>query len=203
MNICFATNNAHKIEEIVSILGNKFRLLSLEEIGCQEELLEEHDTLEGNSLQKAEYIFRKYKVSCFADDTGLEVEELSGAPGVYSARYAGPQRKAEDNMDLLLKNLRGKKNRRAQFRTVITLIQQNGPHQFEGIVEGTILEERKGSGGFGYDPIFLPDGFSKTLAEMSMEEKNQISHRARATQKLIEFLNSKFMTQNSNEILTK
>lgn len=189
MEICFATNNAHKIEEIEAILGNKFHVLSLKDIGCHEELLEERDTLEGNSLQKAEYVFQKYKVSCFADDTGLEVEVLNLAPGVYSARYAGEQRNSEHNIDLLLKNLSGKSNRKARFRTVITLIQPTGLHQFEGIVEGTILEGRKGKGGFGYDPVFLPDGFSKTLAEMTMEEKNQISHRARATQKLVEFLN--------------
>jgi XTP/dITP diphosphohydrolase len=197
MNICFATNNAHKLEEIQAILGNKFHVLSLEDIGCKEELPEERDTLEGNSLQKAEYVFQNYKVACFADDTGLEVEGLNGEPGVYSARYAGAQRNPEDNMDLLLKNLQDKRNRKARFRTVITLIQSEGTHQFEGIVEGTILEERKGKGGFGYDPIFLPTGFSNTLAEMSMEEKNQISHRARATQKLVEFLNQfKFKIQN-------
>ncbi len=189
MDICFATNNAHKIEEIKAILGNKYEILNLKDIGCYEELPEERDTLEGNSLQKAKYVFTKYKVSCFADDTGLEVEALQGAPGVYSARYAGEQRSAEDNINLLLKNLEGKSNRKAQFRTVISFIQPEGLHQFEGIAEGTILEERRGKGGFGYDPIFLPNGFSKTLAEMSMEEKNQISHRARATQKLVEFLN--------------
>ncbi len=189
MDICFASNNAHKIEEIGAILGSKFQVLSLKDIGCQEELLEERDTLEGNSLQKAEYVFQKYKVSCFADDTGLEVEQLNGAPGVYSARYAGDQRNAIHNMDLLLKNLQGKSNRKARFRTVITLIQPSGLHQFEGIVEGTILNERRGKGGFGYDPIFLPEGFSLTLAEMNMEEKNKISHRARATEKLVEFLN--------------
>lgn len=190
MDICFATNNAHKLEEIRVILGSKFKILSLEEIGCNEELLEERDTLEGNSLQKAEYVFQKYKVACFADDTGLEVEELNGAPGVYSARYAGEQRNSERNMNLLLKNLEGKGNRKARFRTVITLIQSKEVHQFEGIVKGTILKERKGKGGFGYDPIFMPVGYSKTLAEMSMEEKNQISHRARATEKLVEFLNN-------------
>ncbi len=188
MDICFDSNNAHKIEEIAAILGNKFEVMSLKDIGCHEELPEERDTLEGNSLQKAEYVFQKYNVPCFADDTGLEVEHLNGAPGVYSARYAGDQRNAEDNMDLLLKNLEGKSNRKARFRTVITLIQPSGLHQFEGIVEGTILNERRGKGGFGYDPIFLPDGYTKTLAEMSMEEKNQISHRARATEKLVEFL---------------
>ena len=190
MDICFATNNAHKLEEIKAILGNRFHVLGLNDIGCREELLEERDTLEGNSLQKAEYVFQKYKVACFADDTGLEVEELNGAPGVYSARYAGEQRNSERNMNLLLKNLEGKGNRKARFRTVITLIQSKEVHQFEGIIKGTILKERKGKGGFGYDPIFMPVGYSKTLAEMSMEEKNQISHRARATEKLVEFLNN-------------
>jgi XTP/dITP diphosphohydrolase len=151
MEICFATNNAHKIEEIEAILGHTFQVLSLESIGCREELLEEQDTLEGNSSQKAEYVFQKYKVSCFADDTGLEVEALDGAPGVCSARYAGKQRSPEDNIDLLLKNLAGKSNRKARFRTVITLIQPSGLHQFEGIVEGKILEERRGKCGFGYD----------------------------------------------------
>jgi XTP/dITP diphosphohydrolase len=188
MNICFATNNAHKLDEVRAILGNKFQIQSLEDIGCHEELLEERDTLEGNSLQKAEYVYQTYKVACFADDTGLEVGALRGAPGVYSARYAGEQRSAEDNMTLLLTKLQGNANRKAQFRTVITLIQPSALHQFEGIVEGTILNERRGNGGFGYDPIFLPTGCSKTLAEMSIEEKNKISHRAIATQKLIEFL---------------
>ena len=161
MSLCFATNNANKLDEIRAILG-QVRIVSLEDIGCREELAEERDTLEGNSLQKAEYVYQTYKVACFADDTGLEVEALKGAPGVYSARYAGEQRSAEDNMALLLKNLQGKSNRKAQFRTVITLIQPGGVNQFEGIVEGTILEERRGNGGFGYDPIFLPNGFSKT-----------------------------------------
>lgn len=196
MDICFATNNAHKLDEIRAISGRQFNILSLEDIGCCEELPEERDTLEGNSLQKAEYVFQKYKVACFADDTGLEVDTLGGEPGVYSARYAGVQRNPAHNMDLLLKNLQDKSNRKAQFRTVITLIHPNGMHQFEGTVEGTILEDRKGKGGFGYDPVFLPNGFSKTLAEMSMEEKNQISHRARATEKLVEFLNQ-FNVQNS------
>ena len=200
MNLCFATNNAHKLEEIRAILGNRFQILSLEDINCKEELPEERDTLEGNSLQKAEYVFNKYKVLCFADDTGLEVEALQGAPGVYSARYAGEQRNAVDNIHMLLKNLQGEQNRKARFRTVVTLIQSGDVHQFEGIVEGTIIEERKGKGGFGYDPVFVPNGFSKTMAEMSSLEKNQISHRARATQKLIEFLqsiqSSRFKIQN-------
>lgn len=186
--LTFATNNRHKIDEIHALLGNEFHLLSLSEIGCNEELAEDRDTLEGNSDQKARYVFDHYKESCFADDTGLEVEALGGAPGVYSARYAGGQRNSDDNIDLLLKNMAAVQNRKAQFRTVITLIDEQGTHQFEGVVTGQILTERRGSGGFGYDSVFLPDGFSKSLAEMTMEEKNQISHRARATQKLVAFL---------------
>lgn len=186
--LCFATNNRHKIEEVRAHLGPDFPLSGLEEIGCKDELPEEQPTLEGNSFQKAEYVYKNFGISCFADDTGLEVEELDGAPGVYSARYAGDQRSAEANMQLLLKNLAGSQNRKARFRTVITLITPEFTRQFEGIVTGQIIHEHKGSGGFGYDPIFLPDGYSKTLAEMSMEEKNAISHRARAVTKLVEFL---------------
>ena len=186
--LCFATNNQHKIEEVRAHLGSDFQLVALEEVGCHEELPEEQSTLEGNSFQKAEYVYKNFGVSCFADDTGLEVEDLHGAPGVYSARYAGEQRSAEDNMQLLLKNLAESQNRIARFRTVITLITPEFTKQFEGIVSGQIIHEKRGSGGFGYDPIFLPDGYSKTLAEMSMEEKNAISHRARAVNKLVEFL---------------
>lgn len=186
--ICFATNNKHKLEEINALLGNEIKVVGLEEIGCIEELAEEQDTLEGNSLQKAEYIYKKYGVSCFADDTGLEVEALNGEPGVYSARYAGSQRRAEDNMNLLLANMQGKENRKAQFRTVITYITQEGESQFEGVLTGTIINEKIGDGGFGYDPIFRPDSKTKTLAEMTMEEKNSISHRARAVEKLVHFL---------------
>ena len=189
--LCFATNNQHKIQEVRAHLGSDFHLLGLEEIGCTDELPEEQPTLEGNSFQKAEYVYKNFGVSCFADDTGLEVEALHGAPGVYSARYAGEQRRAEDNMQLLLKNLAGSQNRKARFRTVITLLTPEFTKQFEGIVTGQIINEHRGSGGFGYDPIFLPDGFNKTLAEMSMEEKNAISHRARAVNKLIEFLKEK------------
>jgi XTP/dITP diphosphohydrolase len=188
--LCFATNNQHKIQEVRAHLGSDFQLVGLAEIGCNDELPEEQPTLEGNSFQKAEYVYKNFGVSCFADDTGLEVEALQGAPGVISARYAGEQRNAEDNMQLLLKNLSGSKNRRARFRTVITLITPAFTKQFEGIVTGQIINEHKGSGGFGYDPIFLPDGYNKTLAEMSMEEKNAISHRARAVNKLVEFLRS-------------
>lgn len=188
MKLCFATNNAHKLEEVKAIIGNKFQILSLEEIGCLEELAEEQNTIEGNSLQKAEYVFNQYRIPCFADDSGLEVEALGGAPGVYSARYAGPQRSHEDNMTLLIRNLADKQNRKAQFKTVITLINSESKHQFVGTVKGVILHERRGAGGFGYDPIFLPEGFDKTLAEMSSEEKNKISHRAHAVQQLVSFL---------------
>jgi len=188
MRLCFATNNEHKLKEIRALLGNEFRLVSLAEVGCNEELAEDQTTLEGNSLQKAEYVFRKSGTSCFADDTGLEVEVLNNEPGVFSARYAGEQRSAEDNMNLLLKNLSGKDNRNARFRTVITLITPEGIRQFEGEVHGKIIDEKRGTEGFGYDPIFLPDGFSKTLAEMTLEEKSAISHRARAFKKLIAYL---------------
>ena len=186
--LCFATNNQHKIEEVRAHLGSDFQLVGLEEVGCKDELPEEQSTLEGNSYQKAEYVYKKFGVSCFADDTGLEVEGLQGAPGVYSARYAGEQRSAQDNMRLLLQNMAKSQNRKARFRTVITLITPEFTQQFEGIVSGQIIHEHRGSGGFGYDPIFLPDGYDKTLAEMSMEEKNAISHRARAVNKLVEFL---------------
>jgi len=188
MTICFATNNEHKLKEIRALLGNEFRLVGLADVGCNEELAEDQTTLEGNSLQKAEYVFRKSGTSCFADDTGLEVEVLNNEPGVFSARYAGEQRSAEDNMNLLLKNLSGKDNRNARFRTVITLITPEGIRQFEGEVHGKIIDEKRGTEGFGYDPIFLPDGFSKTLAEMTLEEKSAISHRARAFKKLIAYL---------------
>lgn len=190
MRLCFATNNQHKIEEVQALLGHQFNVVSLQEVGCHEELAENQVTLEGNSLQKARYVYDHYHVDCFADDTGLEVEILNGEPGVYSARYAGLQRKAEDNMNLLLTNLAGKKNRKARFRTVVTLITKQGPHQFEGILPGTIIYEKRGTQGFGYDPIFLPENCSKTLAEMNLQEKNALSHRARAIEKLVVFLTS-------------
>lgn len=189
--ICFATNNTHKLEEINALLGNEFKVVGLAEIGCHEELAEEQETLEGNSLQKAQYVFDRYSVSCFADDTGLEVEALHGAPGVYSARYAGEQRNAAENMRLLLENLRGLENRKARFRTVITLITSSGQKQFEGILNGTIIDQQRGTEGFGYDPIFLPDGSARTLAEMSLEGKNKLSHRARAVEKLVTHLKHK------------
>ncbi len=186
--ICFATNNDHKRAEIQALLGNDFSVVGLKEIGCLEELAEDQSTLEGNSLQKAAYVFDHYNVSCFADDTGLEVEALNGGPGVYSARYAGSQRNADDNMNLLLANLYNIENRKAQFRTVITLITPEEKKQFEGVLKGTIIEEKRGTGGFGYDPIFVPEGETKTLAEMTMTEKNLLSHRARAVEKLVLYL---------------
>lgn len=187
-SLCFATNNLHKIEEVKVALGDGLRILTLEEAGIREELPETQDTLEGNARQKALYVFDHFGLPCFADDTGLEVDVLGGAPGVYSARYAGPQRRSADNIALLLENLRGKTSRAAQFRTVIHLVLPDGQWKFEGIVRGTIREDGKGTGGFGYDPVFVPEGFEQTLAEMSLEEKNLISHRGIAIRKLAEFL---------------
>lgn len=186
--LCFATNNAHKIEEIQAILGDSFELLSLNDIHCKEELPETGNTLEANSLQKAKYLYNNYHVDCFADDTGLEVPALGGEPGVYSARYAGEQRSHADNTNLLLKNLVNKSNRSARFKTVITLIRDGNITQFEGIVNGKIIEELKGMEGFGYDPVFIPEKFDRTFAEMTLSEKGEISHRGRAFQKLLEFL---------------
>jgi XTP/dITP diphosphohydrolase len=200
MNLCFATNNLHKIQEVQAVVGNSFSLLSLRDIGCLEELPEEQTTIEGNSLQKAQYVFEEFNVACFADDSGLEVEALNGEPGVYSAMYAGPQRSHSDNIDKLLTALTGIENRKAHFKTVITLIQDNERHQFIGLLSGTIMTERRGANGFGYDPIFVPDGYSASLAEMTLTEKNKISHRAKATIQLINFLvnrqDSKFKVQD-------
>ena len=189
MKICFATNNKHKLAEVKQALGKEFRLISLQEIGCFEELPETQDTLEGNSLQKADFVFKNYHTPCFADDTGLEVETLNGAPGVYSARYAGEHKSSEDNIRLLLKSLEGKVNRSAQFRTVITVVGIEGARTFTGEVKGVILKDKKGLEGFGYDAIFQPEGFDKSFAEMSLDQKNKLSHRAIAVQKLIAFLN--------------
>lgn len=186
--LCFATNNAHKLEEIQAILGDSFELLSLNDIHCKEELPETGNTLEANSLQKAKYLYDNYQVDCFADDTGLEVHALGGEPGVYSARYAGLQRSHADNVNLLLKNLVNKPDRSARFRTVITLIQNGNITQFEGIVNGKIIEDLRGTEGFGYDPIFVPEGYDNTFAEMELIEKAKISHRGRAFEKLVEFL---------------
>ncbi|HSZ24882.1 MAG TPA: non-canonical purine NTP diphosphatase [Cytophagaceae bacterium] len=191
MKLCFATNNKGKLQEIKALLADTIELVSLQEIGCYEELPETKDTLEGNSLQKAAYIWEHFGINCFADDSGLEVEVLNGAPGVYSARYAGPACKAEDNMDLLLKNLLGYTNRAASFRTCITLMLEGQTFQFEGKVKGEILYARQGAKGFGYDPIFRPEGFEQSFAEMTLEEKNKISHRAKAVTLLTEFLHKR------------
>ena len=189
MKLCFATNNAHKSKEIQALLGDHFSLVTLNEIGCTEEIPETRDTIEGNSLQKAEYVWDNFNINCFADDTGLEVEALDGEPGVLSARYAGPQRNADDNMNLLIEKLTSHTNRNARFKTVITLVIDGRYHQFEGAVEGTIIFEKRGAQGFGYDPIFLPHGHDRTFAEMTMEEKSKLSHRAIAFVKLVNFLN--------------
>ena len=188
MKICFATNNKNKLKEITLALGDGFTILSLAEIGCTEELPENQDTLEGNSLEKASYVFQKYGVPCFADDTGLEVGALNGRPGVYSARYAGVPSSSEKNIDKLLSEMSDKVERKAQFRTVITLITEEGKTQFEGRVLGEITQERSGKEGFGYDPVFQPEGYSITFSEMSMSEKNAISHRGKAVQELIDYL---------------
>ena len=183
-----ATNNAHKLEEISAILGNEMELLSLKDIHCNADIPETADTLEGNSRQKAMYIHENYGMDCFADDTGLEVEALNGAPGVFSARYAGDGHDSEANMQKLLKELEGKENRKAQFRTAICLIMEGKEYLFEGIVKGHIIEEKRGGAGFGYDPIFVPEGYDQTFAELGNDVKNTISHRARAVEKLCTFL---------------
>ena len=206
MKIVFATNNAHKLSEIRSILGDSIEVLSLKDIGCDVNIPETGATLEDNALQKAQYIYDHYHMDCFADDTGLEVEALNGAPGIYSARYASMDstttavsHDSEANMARLLKELGNHNNRKARFRTVIALIQKKDVcpcgctsikevHKFEGIVEGQIIRERRGGEGFGYDPIFQPDGYDHTFAELGMDIKNHISHRARAVQKLAEYL---------------
>jgi XTP/dITP diphosphohydrolase len=188
--LVFATNNAHKLEEIRAILGDKVEILSLNDIDCHADIPETADTLQGNAALKAQYIYDNYGLDCFADDTGLEVEALNGAPGIYSARYAGGEgHDSEANMKKLLSEMQDKDNRKARFRTVICLIEGGKEHFFEGIVNGSIIRERKGGAGFGYDPVFMPDGYSETFAEMGNDEKNKISHRARAVQKLCEYIN--------------
>ena len=205
MRIVFATNNQHKLSEIRQILGSRVEVLSLKDIGCYADIPETGSTLEENALQKAQYVYDHYHIDCFADDTGLEVDALDGAPGVYSARYAaigpigpispispispiGPTHDSEANMARLLRELGENTNRYARFRTVIALIQHGEVHEFEGIVNGEIIRERRGGEGFGYDPIFQPDGYDQTFAELGLEVKNNISHRARATQKLADYL---------------
>jgi XTP/dITP diphosphohydrolase len=192
MRLCFASNNAHKLDEIRPLLPANVELVSLNDIGCHEELPETQDTLEGNALQKARFVWDNYKVPCFADDTGLEVAALNGEPGVYSARYAGPQRLAADNVQKLLQELQGQPDRSAQFRTVVALVlSDTEQHVFEGAVGGRITAAPRGVGGFGYDPIFEPEDYATTFAEMPLEVKNSLSHRSRAVQKLVAFLNGK------------
>ena len=188
--LVFATNNAHKLEEIRAILGDKVEILSLNDIHCHADIPETADTLEGNAALKAAYIYEHYGLDCFADDTGLEVEALNGAPGIYSARYAGGEgHDSEANMKKLLREMEGKENRRAQFRTAICLIERGKETLFEGIVKGEIIREKRGGSGFGYDPVFVPEGYTETFAEMGSEEKNKISHSARAVQQLCAYLN--------------
>ena len=186
--LVFATNNLHKLNEVSTILENKIELLSLNDINCHIDIPETSNTLEGNALLKAQYIYSNYKLNCFADDTGLEVEALNGEPGVYSARYAGDIHNSEANMLKLLHNMENKENRQAQFRTVISLILDETEYQFEGIIKGKIITEKRGSSGFGYDPIFIPEGYDKTFAELGDEIKNKISHRAQAVNKLCKLL---------------
>lgn len=188
--LVFATNNLHKLEEVKNITRHLVRVVSLSEIDCHDEIPETADTLEGNALQKARYIQEHYGYDCFADDTGLEVEALDNAPGVYSARYAGPGHDSEANMHKLLHEMEGKENRKARFRTVMALILEGREYLFEGVIQGVITTEKRGDSGFGYDPIFQPDGYRQTFAELGNDTKNQISHRALAVQKLAAFLST-------------
>ncbi|RDB07006.1 RdgB/HAM1 family non-canonical purine NTP pyrophosphatase [Runella aurantiaca] len=189
MQLCFATNNAHKLAEIKALLGETFALKTLKEIGCEEELPETTDTIEGNSRQKAEYVWEHFGVDCFADDSGLEIAALNGAPGVHSAYYGG-SRDFQGNIARVLEELKSEHDRSARFKTVITLVVQGKVYQFEGVITGQLLKEQRGSQGFGYDPIFVPDGHERTFAEMSIEEKGKISHRSRAFAQLVDFLKS-------------
>lgn len=189
MQLVFATNNLNKIKEVQSFIPKQIKLLSLKDIGCFEDVPETQDTIEGNAIQKAEYIIKHYGYNCFADDTGLEVKVLNGEPGVYSARYAGEQRDANDNMNLLLKNLMDKTNRQAQFKTVIALHLNGELHTFKGVCKGEITTKKQGEQGFGYDPIFKSLGYTKTFAEISLNEKNKIGHRGKAVKQLVDYLN--------------
>lgn len=186
--LVFATNNRHKLEEVGDVLKDQLRILSLKEINCFDDIPETADTLEGNALIKAKHVYDTYGYDCFADDTGLEVEALGGRPGVYSARYAGEDQNAARNMEKLLRELEGSTNRRARFRTVVALIEGGKVSYFEGKIEGQIIEQQRGTAGFGYDPVFVPDGYSQTFAELGSELKNKISHRALAVKELIEYL---------------
>ena len=192
MKLVFATNNKHKLLEVRDIVGDRVEVLSLADIDCHDDIPETADTLQGNALIKARHIYEKYGLDCFADDTGLEVEAIDGAPGVYSARYAGEECDSEANMRKLLENLTGKTNRNAQFRTVIALIINGEEMLFNGIVKGTIATEKKGDSGFGYDPVFVPEGYSESFAQMSSETKNSMSHRFRATRQLADFLKENY-----------
>lgn len=191
MQFVFASNNPNKIKEIQLLLPKEITILSLKDIDCLEEIPETAPTIEGNAILKANYVTKKYGYSCFADDTGLEVEALNGEPGVYSARYAGEQKNADANMNKLLTNLADRENRKAQFKTVICLNLNGNQHVFEGIIKGEIINEKRGSEGFGYDPIFIPNGYDKTFAEMPIAEKSKISHRGLAVEKLVAFLTKK------------
>jgi XTP/dITP diphosphohydrolase len=189
MELVFATANQNKAKEIQTLIPSFIKIKSLNDINCLEDIPETQSTIEGNASQKAFYVFEKYNVNCFADDTGLEVEALNGRPGVLSARYAGEMKDANANMDKVLHELAGSENRNARFKTVISLVINGEQRLFEGIVDGVILKHKLGSQGFGYDPIFVPNGYDKTFAELSIAEKNKISHRARAVNKLVEYLN--------------
>ena len=198
MKIVFATNNPNKLKEIQSLIPKEIEIISLNEIGCNEDIPETGDTLETNAFQKAHYIKDNFNYDCFADDTGLEIDELNGDPGVYSARYAGPERNANANMNKVLNELKGKKNRKAQFRTAIALILKGEEHLFEGKVEGYISKDKQGNEGFGYDPIFIPENDIRSFAQMSIQEKGAVSHRGRAVRKLVAYLN-KISKPNSKQ----
>ncbi len=188
--LLFATNNQHKLSELRQILHSDYIITSLQEIGCVDELPETQDTIKGNALQKADFVYRKYGISCFADDTGLEIDALNGAPGVYSARFAGTKATYKQNVDKVLALLKDIENRNARFKTIIALILDGKAYFFEGIIEGEIIKEEHGQSGFGYDPVFVPLGYNKTFAEMTHEEKNGISHRGLAVKQLTGFLKS-------------
>lgn len=190
MELVFATNNLNKLDELKKMLDVSIHLKSLSDINCSEDIPETGNTLEENAFQKSNYIYSKFKVNCFADDTGLEIDALKGEPGVLSARYAGEEKDASKNMLKVLDHLKYYENRKARFRTVISLIMDSNEYQFEGIVDGEIKKNPSGTKGFGYDPIFTPDGYSQTFAEMDLSEKNRISHRGKAVQKLVDFINN-------------
>lgn len=192
IRLVFATGNRHKLNEIQQVVGSRFHIDGLADIGFTGDIPEEQDTLEGNAVQKAMYIYERYGVDCFADDTGLEIETLGGAPGVYSARYAGEACSFEDNMNKVLSSMNGMENRKARFRTVIALVERGQVTSFEGEIRGSITPEKHGKLGFGYDPIFLPQGYNRTFAEMELTEKNSISHRALAVMKLVEYLRTRY-----------